>query len=88
MPYSAAIKHVEPQCTDKRNGCTYEEPHYHGLACDDTCVECNGKCHPNCPAYSEVKRGNAAFEAFIDGAVDGKVGFVVYLETEEDVSSK
>jgi len=75
MPHSKTLKHVEPVCADSNNGCAYFEPHHHGLACDDECVECNGKCHPSCPAYSQVKRGNAAFEAFIDGAPDARVAF-------------
>lgn len=84
MPHTQALKHVEPYCTDPDNGCEYVVQHHHGLACDDSCIECQGKCHPSCPAYSEIKRGNAAFEAFIDGAPDAVVAFIASIEERKD----
>ena len=87
MPYSETIKHVEPRCTDEGNGCGYHEPHIHGLMCNETCTECNALCHPNCPAYSQVRRSNAAVEAFLNGAVDAKVEFVTYIDGEKSNGS-
>lgn len=43
--------HDEPDCTDIHNGCFYPEPHKHGFACDRSCNECHGHCHPSCPEY-------------------------------------
>ncbi len=43
--------HDEPECHVGPPECSYNEPHYHGLACDKTCPECWGYCHPICPAY-------------------------------------
>lgn len=83
MPHSAALKHVEPECRDRFNGCTYLEPHHHGLECDDSCTECKGKCHPDCPVYSQAGRGNQAFETFLNGAVDGLVTIVVPIDEGE-----
>ncbi len=80
MPHTEPLKHIEPDCLDPNNGCNYNEPHHHGLACDDTCVECKGKCHPKCPVYSKAGRGNQAFEAFLNGAVDARVAFVVDID--------
>lgn len=48
--------HYEPDCTDIHNGCFYPEPHKHGFACDRTCKECYGFCHPDCPEYTTSKR--------------------------------
>lgn len=45
--------HIEPECLNIYNGCQYMEPHHHGLACDETCKECQGKCHPACPQYDK-----------------------------------
>lgn len=45
--------HDEPMCLDPGNGCGYFEPHHHGFACDATCRECFGHCHPACPAYGD-----------------------------------
>ena len=83
MPYSEVLKHVEPPCVDEDNACTYREPHHHGLECEDSCRECRGKCHPQCPAYSQAGRGNQAFEAFLNGAVDGRVSFIVPIDEEK-----
>ena len=44
--------HFEPDCMDSK-GCHYMEPHHHGFACDETCEECQGKCHPACPQHPD-----------------------------------
>lgn len=44
--------HDEPDCMNPY--CRYMEPHHHGFACDWTCKECCGVCHPDCPAYSNT----------------------------------
>lgn len=50
----AGAVHIEPDCRD-HNGCKYPDPHHHGFACDNTCQECWGICHPDCPANKTIK---------------------------------
>lgn len=51
-PPALPLVHNEPYCTEG-NGCRYMEPHRHGLACDRSCTECEGNCHPDCPVYGK-----------------------------------
>lgn len=47
--------HREPDCLGY-NRCRVMEPHKHGFACDKTCNECWGLCHPDCPANESIKK--------------------------------
>jgi hypothetical protein len=46
------IPHDEPECDGK---CGNMSVHNHGLPCFKKCEECNGLCHPDCPAYRKVE---------------------------------
>jgi hypothetical protein len=37
---------AEIECTNETPGCTYPEPHDHGLDCDKTCAYCHGQGVP------------------------------------------
>lgn len=50
----AHVEHHEPRCEDK---CLNLAPHVHGLRCRQSCPECHGVCHPECPAYKEPANG-------------------------------
>lgn len=61
------VIHNEPDC-DGDNGCNYQEPHHHGLACDVSCRECRGDCHFDCPANFIMREGEEQM------AQEGKLG--------------
>jgi hypothetical protein len=47
-------------------GCNYQEPHYHGFACDNGCAYCHGKRVPvmdpeNHPNHIEFKRDTSVW---------------------------